>query len=426
MLYLALAAIAHPRNHLDLYFVLVFPAALFAFGFARHAGLRAALLCGLLFRMTMVVGPPDLSGDIYRYVWDGHVAAAGISPYAAPPDSPRLVPLRDANWARVEHRDARTIYPPAAEWLFRVAAVTPWPRQLLQVVFLLADLLCVVLLARFPRGRFAAALYAAFPLPIVESAGAGHLDSVGVALMLAALLWIRKGNAIGGGIALGFSIMVKYVAGLAILPFLFRRKLLFLLPCALVVAGLWFLGGAAGASPASGVSNFATRWEGNAVIFPAIRKVVEMEQWPARAKVAYARWKSHQKSSAPWMQEVWSCFYSDFFARAITALLLAVGLVFCAWRFRDPVAATAASIGLLLVLSPVLEPWYLLWIFPFAALYRKASFLYLSFAVPLSYGLLYRCALGPSAILAFEFIPFFVLLFRDLFGRALVTPWKAT
>ena len=38
---------------------------------------------------------PILSSDVYRYVWDGRVEAAGINPYRYVPADPQLAPLRD-------------------------------------------------------------------------------------------------------------------------------------------------------------------------------------------------------------------------------------------------------------------------------------------------------------------------------------------
>ena len=115
------------------------------------------------------------------------------------------------------------------------------------------------------------------------------------------------------------------------------------------------------------------------------------------------------------MERVWPYFYSEFFARAALALALAAGLAAIAIRIPDPVRATGASIGLLLLVSPVLHPWYLLWALPFAALSRSASFLYLSASVPLAYGLLYRTAyLSSPVILLLEYVPFSALLLREV------------
>src|SRR5690606_856799 len=45
--------------------------------------------------VAAAVGPPGGSDDVYRYVWDGRVQAAGINPYRYPPASTELVFLRD-------------------------------------------------------------------------------------------------------------------------------------------------------------------------------------------------------------------------------------------------------------------------------------------------------------------------------------------
>ena len=64
--------------------------------------------------------PPFLSTDIFRYVWDGQVQAAGINPYRYVPAAPELAPLRDAMvYPNINRADyAPTIYPPAAQMFF--------------------------------------------------------------------------------------------------------------------------------------------------------------------------------------------------------------------------------------------------------------------------------------------------------------------
>ena len=79
---------------------------------------------------------------------------------------------------------------------------------------------------------------------------------------------------------------------------------------------------------------------------------------------------------------------------------------------------TRASIAALLLFSPTLHPWYLLWVLPFAAERREPAFLYLSFAAPLSYGLLYPVpGLSPTAIRVLEYGPFAALLAAPLLRR---------
>ena len=63
---------------------------------------------------------PYLSTDVYRYVWDGRVIAAGIDPYRYVPADPHLEALRDPDIFPEINRanSAVTIYPPIAEALF--------------------------------------------------------------------------------------------------------------------------------------------------------------------------------------------------------------------------------------------------------------------------------------------------------------------
>ena len=69
--------------------------------------------------------PPLLSTDIYRYVWDGRVQLAGINPYRYVPAADQLAFLRDAAvYPHINRADyAQTVYPPAAQVIFALAAV---------------------------------------------------------------------------------------------------------------------------------------------------------------------------------------------------------------------------------------------------------------------------------------------------------------
>ncbi len=46
-------------------------------------------------RLALLFFEPYLSTDIYRYIWDGRVQAAGINPYRYVPRAPELAQLRD-------------------------------------------------------------------------------------------------------------------------------------------------------------------------------------------------------------------------------------------------------------------------------------------------------------------------------------------
>ena len=65
--------------------------------YAAHAARRRSRCSrsALATRVALVPVPPSLSGDVYRYMWEGRVAAAGGNPYRQSPRRSALAPLRD-------------------------------------------------------------------------------------------------------------------------------------------------------------------------------------------------------------------------------------------------------------------------------------------------------------------------------------------
>ena len=85
-----------------------------------RAGLLVILGLAVLMRLLIITDDPFLSTDIYRYVWDGRVQAAGMNPYALVPADPTLAALRDAAiYPNINRADyAVTAYPPVAQMFF--------------------------------------------------------------------------------------------------------------------------------------------------------------------------------------------------------------------------------------------------------------------------------------------------------------------
>ena len=74
---------------------------------------------GLLFRLTLLPHAVIGSDDIYRYLWDGKVAAAGINPFAFTPTDPHLSHLATVDLpSKVNHPELRSVYPALAQLLF--------------------------------------------------------------------------------------------------------------------------------------------------------------------------------------------------------------------------------------------------------------------------------------------------------------------
>jgi alpha-1,6-mannosyltransferase len=155
--------------------------------------LAGLLLFGWVLRAAWWHVPPLLSDDWYRYVWDGLSTWRGANPFAAlPSERPDFAP---ALLEGMNSPDYHTVYPPAAQGLFALAAglgggSAEGALQALRVLFLAFDGLALWLLWRLAGPTRHLLLYALAPLAVVETAGNTHLEGVAVAgVLLAAWAW---------------------------------------------------------------------------------------------------------------------------------------------------------------------------------------------------------------------------------------------
>ena len=186
----------------------------------RHAFGRATLWgiigIAILLRAILLPIPPFLSDDLYRYVWDGRVQAAGINPYRYIPADPALTALRDQDvYPHINRRDyARTIYPPAAQLVF-AAVGEVWDSvtamKLVMVGFEALGVVCLLQLLRLaglPRERVL--IYAWNPLALWSAASDGHVDAFVVGLLGLALLLRARQRDGWAGTVLACATLVKF------------------------------------------------------------------------------------------------------------------------------------------------------------------------------------------------------------------------
>src|SRR5262249_34137861 len=185
------------------------------------------LLVALAMRLPLLPGWP-VSTDMFRYVWDGRVQAAGINPYLYVPADAALSTLRDgAIYPYINRADyAPTIYPPMSQIVFylitRISESIVFMKTVLVAFEGLAAWAILQLLAARGLPRARVLLYAWHPLPLWEFARSGHIDIVAIAFLLMAFVAIERRSPILAGIALGAGVLVKYfpvVTG----PALYRR-----------------------------------------------------------------------------------------------------------------------------------------------------------------------------------------------------------
>ena len=145
------------------------------------------------------------------------------------PAADQLAFLRDAavypNINRAAY--APTVYPPAAQAIFALAAIaTPgvFGMKLMIAAFDALAMVALILLLRV-AGRDPAELliYAWLPLPVWEFAGNAHIDGAAAGLLALALLIAVRGRSIWTGIVLAVAALTKFLP-VVVLPAFFRPR----------------------------------------------------------------------------------------------------------------------------------------------------------------------------------------------------------
>ena len=202
-------------------------AAIVAYGAGGRSVLALILATAMLLRLGALAAPVYLSDDIYRYIWDGRVQAAGINPYRYIPTDTHLAPLRDeAVFPNINRNNyAPTIYPPVAQMLFLLATRFGETVPAMKLVLVAVEaigigaLFFVLRAAGAPRENIL--LYAWHPLPVWEIAGSGHLEAAVVAFVALALAAALGGRRAWSGAALAAATLVKFFP-LVLVPALWR------------------------------------------------------------------------------------------------------------------------------------------------------------------------------------------------------------
>jgi hypothetical protein len=326
-------------------------------------------------RVLALVSPPYLSDDIYRYIWDGRVSAAGINPYRYIPTDPHLAGLRDdAVFPNINRSNyAPTIYPPAAQWVFLgVTRISQSVRTMkaAMVGFEALAMFAVLRLligAGLPPTRLL--VYAWHPLPVWEFAGSGHIDAVLIAFVLLALWALRRGPGMIAGALTGATLaaatLVKfYPAVLA--PALYRpilnRKGGWAMPIAFAAAVI-----------AAYIPYRDAGWQ----VFGFLPGYAVEEGFAGGAGFYLLGLMRLAIPAFPaWL-------YIGFAAALLAALGLAVLLTPTLFP-REFAAAAALATAFMLLLSPH-YPWYFAWLIPFACLVPWRSLLWLTGASLLLY-----------------------------------------
>lgn len=143
------------------------------------------LLIAFVLRLLFLFRAPELSDDIYRYLWDGLQTITGFNPYSLAPSHIDLHGEAAASLLRhINHPDFVTIYPPFAQLIFASGAALTHSLTGVKATLVMFDLgtcfMIIKILSSMKLPVWRASLYAWHPLPVLEIAGSGHVDGAGI------------------------------------------------------------------------------------------------------------------------------------------------------------------------------------------------------------------------------------------------------
>ena len=193
------------------------------------------LIAGFAFRMLLLFSVPNLSDDVYRFIWDGRLAANGINPFSQLPSSimqmPALTGITKELYLQLNSTYHYTIYPPVLQGIFWLGAKLFPVNVFVTIVFFKCiillfevgtSLLMLQLLKKFSLPMHLSLVYILNPLVITELTGNVHFDGVMIFFVLLAFLLLLKNNWQISAISLALGIASKLIPVL-FLPLLVNK-----------------------------------------------------------------------------------------------------------------------------------------------------------------------------------------------------------
>jgi len=293
-----------------------------------------------LWHLPFLLMAPGSDDDVHRYVWDGHVQRLGYNPYIVVPSDPALGGLHTRDTRTLNNPDVPSPYPAGAQLFFRAVTAMHESIFALKVAFVVCDLAIVLVLLDIlrcsGRGAHWVLAYAWNPLLATDVAGSGHIDIVGVLLLLVSVAALVRRWRTAAALAFGLAVSVKLLP-VVLLPLYWRRVRMRDAALAAVVVGLLYVPFFNhGRIPIGSLGTYVQRFRFNDPVFLTLERVVAPQLAVGLAVLVGFL-------TAIWMRSKTPAWSSDAFA----------------W----PMAAS-------LLCAPVVYPWYLLWLLPFV---RSAS-----------------------------------------------------
>ena len=308
-----------------------------------------------------VFGHPIFEDDYFRYLWDGYVFYHFGSPYGFIPEAfftdDTITEPFQTILGYINHPSLPTIYGPTSQYSFLAAyIIDPGNITILQLFYAVANMIIVYICLHYAAPHYVL-LYVFSPLIFKETLLTAHPDGFAVYLLLAAYWVSHKKHYIAAGCLAGLSIGAKIFA-LLLVPFLvIKHPIKVIFGCALALSLLYIPIIINGASEFTSLRSMATDWEFNSALWGVL-----------------------------------TIFFSDNIVRFIMAIIIISCSACLAWSFWYRkrhmlyyVPRGDIVFGVFLLCLPVINPWYVVWVLPFAVIHPSVTAWFASFIILLSY-----------------------------------------
>jgi len=201
--------------------------------FSRQSiSLRNGLLLALAARVVSIFFTPLLSDDYYRFIWDGMLMHEGVHPMAYMPSHliqhPEIAKVNEHLYSQLNSQNYYSVYPPVAQWIFRLSYEINGMRigghvLFFKLLLIATDIVITYLLYQLlltkkqPTQRVL--WYALNPLILLEFTGNLHMDGMMIAGLLGAVYLSGNKSVIWSSVLMAFSVLAKMLT-LMLIPFM--------------------------------------------------------------------------------------------------------------------------------------------------------------------------------------------------------------
>lgn len=319
--------------------------------------------CGL-WRIPFFLIPAGPRDNLHRYVWDGRVQRLGYNPYTTVPADPALSGLHTPETRELNNPDVSSLYPAGAQLFFRAVTTIRETTFAFKVALVGCDFALILvlfdMLQRTGQGEHWVLAYAWHPLLATEVAGGGHIDILGVLLLVvSAAALLRRWRAVAG-LTFGLAVAVKFLP-LVLVPLYWRRlRIRDALLAALAIGMLYVPFLERGRIPLGSLGIYIRRFRFNDPIFATL-----------------------ERAASPQAAAGLAVFLGLFTAMWLRSKQREYTWHICVW----PMAVSLAC-------APVLYPWYLLWLVPFLRAPSTVPLMVWSLSILFTYFVWYLQAFG--------------------------------